>query len=632
MKKIVKIIVIVLAIVSVSSCEDYLDTRPDNMMTVEDIFKTKATAENYLANIYRYLRCEVNYGGTGSFTAMSDEIDVTYADNQVSNFNMGAMTQATDYMNNWRVMYRGIRSATYFMNNVDKVPTQNGNGMTEKLIKQYKSEARFLRAMFYFYIFRQYGPAVIIGDDVIAPDATMDETALPRATVSETINYIVNELNSILSSRTLPELFPESTLNYGRITEAACRALKARVLLYAASDFYNTDINTPYKSFKDKTGKVLFDYTDEGKIDRWQKAADASLAVINLGVYSLYEEKDPVTLKFDPYLSFKNLFVVDWNSETIFGRPAGGFWEIEMHSPRTVAGWSGWGPTQELVDIFYTKKGLPIDKDPTYKEVGFSTANSSESFTYASTLRVFPYTETGTYNMYVNREPRFYATISFDNSRWIAPAKDGTYIRTRYFNGGNSGFYTGRNYSKTGYGIRKLNNPSADVGNNKIPDHVEMVFRLGEIYLNYVEALNEVNYSGNLPEILVYINKIRARAGIPEYGYGTENVPVPANQDEMREAIHRERRIELALEGHRYFDAIRWMTKDTAGKPITEAERDFNGPKHGMAVNEKEASFFNRTVFETRVWKKKNNLFPILVDEIYKDKNLVQNPFWDGSN
>ncbi len=630
MNKLIRYITIIVALFLVSACEDYLDTRPDNMMTVEEIFKTRKTAENYLANVYKYLRTEINYGSAGAWSAMADEVDVTYADYWVSNFNVGAMTQATDYMNNWRTMYRGIRSATFFMENVDRVPTDDGNGMTEKLKKQYKSEARFLRAMFYFYIFRQYGPPVLLGDEVIAPDASMAETALPRATVSETVNYIVSELNAVIQSRTIPEFLPESNLDYGRITESACRALKARVLLYAASDFYNTDINTPYKNFKDKEGKQLFDYTNEGRTERWQRAVDANLDVINLPAYSLFEEKDPVTNKINPYLSFKNLFTTDWNSEMIFGRPSGGFWETEMHSPRTVNGWSGWGATQELVDIFYTKNGLPIDQDPTYTETGFSTSNSDESYT--SNGRVFNYTETGTYKMYVNREPRFYATISFDNSRWLAPAKDGTYIRTRYFNGGNSGVYTGRNYSKTGYGIRKHNNPNADVGNNKIPEHVEILFRLGEIYLNYVEALNEVSYSNNLPEILTYLNKIRTRAGVPAYGYGADELPVPANQEAMRQAIYRERRIELALEGHRYFDAIRWMTKDGSGNPITHAERDFDGPKHGMSVNEKEAGFHKRSVFETRVWKKKNNLFPIHIDEIYKDKNLVQNPFWDGSN
>lgn len=629
MNKLTKSIAIIVALFLVSACEDYLDTRPDNMMVVKEIFKTRKTAENYLANVYKYLRTEINYGSAGAWSAMADEVDVTYADYWVSNFNVGAMTQATDYMNNWRTMYRGIRSATFFMENVDLVPTDDGNGMTEKLKKQYKSEARFLRAMFYFYIFRQYGPPVLLTDKVIAPDASMAETALPRATVSETVNYIVSELNAVIQSRTIPEFLPESNLDYGRITESACRALKARVLLYAASDFYNTDINTSYKNFKDKEGQLLFDYTNEGRTERWQRAVDANLDVINLSAYSLFEEKDPVTNKINPYLSFKNLFTTDWNSEMIFGRPSGGFWETEMHSPRTVNGWSGWGATQELVDIFYTKKGLPIDQDPAYSETGFSASNSEESYT--SNGRAFNYTETGTYNMYVNREPRFYATISFDNSRWLAPAKDGTYIRTRYFNGGNSGVYTGRNYSKTGYGIRKHNNPNADVGNNKIPEHVEMLFRLGEIYLNYVEALNEVSYTNNLPEILIYLNKIRVRAGIPEYGYGLENIPVPANQDAMRQAICRERRIELALEGHRYYDAIRWMTTDITGNPITHAERDFDGPMHGMSVNEKEAGFHKRSVFETRVWKKKNNLFPIYIDEIYKDKNLVQNPFWDGS-
>src|SRR5690554_832826 len=104
MNKLIRYITIIVALFLVSACEDYLDTRPDNMMTVEEIFKTRKTAENYLANVYKYLRTEINYGSAGAWSAMADEVDVTYADYWVSNFNVGAMTQATDYMNNWRTM------------------------------------------------------------------------------------------------------------------------------------------------------------------------------------------------------------------------------------------------------------------------------------------------------------------------------------------------------------------------------------------------------------------------------------------------------------------------------------------------------------------------------------------------
>lgn len=153
--------------------------------------------------------------------------------------------------------------------------------------------------------------------------------------------------------------------------------------------------------------------------------------------------------------------------------------------------------------------------------------------------------------------------------------------------------------------------------NSIVADRAEVVFRLGEIYLNYAEALNEYN-PGN-PDIKKYINMIRERAGIPQYGAGAGFVAEPADQIAWRTAIRRERRVELAFESHRYFDVRRWNIADQTD----------GGPFYGMDVNATTtAAFTKRTIFETRVFLPRNYLWNILPSELNKNKNLVPNPGW----
>lgn len=181
-----------------------------------------------------------------------------------------------------------------------------------------------------------------------------------------------------------------------------------------------------------------------------------------------------------------------------------------------------------------------------------------------------------------------------------------------FFNG-NTGKRDGtRNYSRTGYILRKFSNPAADVKNNKMPDRSMVLFRLGEIYLNYAEALNESN-PGN-SDILLYVNKIRERAGVPKYGTDEGDIFLKSTDREViRELIRAERRVELAFENHRYFDCKRW-------KISTQTD---NGKFWGMDVDKARPEFNTRTVFEERVFEPKHYLWPIPQSEIYKNKMLV---------
>lgn len=592
-----------------TACEDYFDNEPDNINTIEEVFARRKSTLEFLANVYSYIRPPYSWSNETVWAGVSDEIDVTYTDYEISKINLGMLApdkEALYYGNLWSHYYNGIRAATYFLQNVD----QNIE-MTQAEIQKCKAEARGLRAYYYFCLVRQYGPVILLDNDrLISADASVAEMQLPRSSASKCFEYIVNECDEVLSMEALAD-FRDTALDYGRVTNAAIAALKARTLLYAASPLYNQDRTLDvFKSFVNSDGTKMMDYTDADATQRWQAAADACSALFRYPGLALYDVGDP-------YESYKAIFMEDWNSEVIWARPAGGFWEQQLaSSPRFVSGWSGWGVTQETVDAFFTSTGYPVlvdangkryAEDGSYSEEGFSTSTGDDG-----------HTQRDTYKMYCNREPRFYVSVAFENMKWISKYNDS---QLHFYFGGNTGRTNteNRNYSQTGYLTPKFVDPESDVANGRTQEHAAILFRLGEFYLNYAEALNEVSYEANRTEILRYVNAIRTRAGIPGYGNG---VPVPANQDEMREAIRRERRVELCFEEARYFDCCRWCIAHT----------NFGGPKHGMNANDARGRdvFFQRTVFETRVFNDYATLWPIPLSDTYKDKNLVQNPKWSS--
>ena len=609
-KNMIKAAMMVAAMAGMQSCDSFFNNQPDNISTMEEVFAHRQKTLEFLANTYSYIRPPYCWSNETLWAGVSDEIDVTYTDYEISKINLGMLApdkETLNYGNLWSHYYKGIRSASYFIQNVHV-----NSEMTEKEMRRCIAEARGLRAWYYFCLVRQYGPVVILdNDNLIASDATTVEMQIPRSTASECFKYIVDECDAVLAMNALAD-FRETSLEYGRLTNAMISALKARTLLYAASPLYNQDRTLPVlKGLANLDGTKLLDYTDEGAKERWQAAADACKDLFaKYPTMQIYDAGDP-------YTSYKNLFMEDWNSEVIWARPSGSFWEQSMaSSPRFVQGWSGWGVTQEMVDAFFTSTGYPIETDGngnyfaadgSYTEEGFSKSTGDGGYTPA-----------GTSMMYCNREPRFYVSVAFENMKWISKYNN---TQVHFYYGGNTGrsATNTRNYSQTGYLTPKFVDPESDVANGRHQEHAAIIFRLGEFYLNCAEALNEADYAANLSQTLYYLNAIRRRAGIPAYG---EGIPVPGNQDEMREAIRRERRVELCFEEARYFDCCRWCV----------AHEYFDGPKHGMNANDSRGKdvFHQRTVFETRIFKDYATLWPIPLSDTYKDKLLVQNPQWSS--
>lgn len=617
MTRIFKYMFATLVVVSFTSCKKYLDRMPDDQLTLEMIFKDKTRTEDWLAGIYTNIP-DPYWGYTRdiAFDALADDLAPSTGWEQFGwtvvskqNGNWNSTSEWTP--NYWSELPRRIRAAHILIENVKPNPAQL---VTEADVALMRYEARFLIAYYYSLLLDVYG-AIPYHAGLYSPDASEKELLIGQTPFDETVNWIDAELKELASL--LPPSY-SNTQKYGRATSIMCLAVRARLLLFAASPLVNG--NPDYADFKNHEGVALYNASyDPGK---WVKATNACKELVDVAEangHALYYERNSDG-SIDPFLSYQNMMFKrrqDGNNEILFARPDCNFSEYDKHAqPRGTGGNGGLGITQSLVDAFFMENGLPID-DPNsgYVEKGFSTAPEIRNTKWEEVRGGGKVTLENTYNMYTHREPRFYISVLY-NEAWHRRENR----RTQFYFGAMDGGPT-HDAPQNGYLVRKKVHPDYDPRNNINPYRPGILYRLGEAYLNYAEALNE-SEPGN-PNILKYLNLIRERAGIPQFGVGNGSLPVPGSQDAMRKAIRRERRVELNTEGIRYRDIRRWKI----------GEEVLNGNFYGMNFtgaenNDNESNpkaFFKRSVYQRRVFTKKNYWFPIPQGEIDKNPNLVQN-------
>ncbi len=496
------------------------------------------------------------------------------------------------------------------MENVKSLPAQQ---VSEEDAENMRNEARFLVAYYYWLLIEAYGPVPFTDRIVTADEDLLKE----RRPFDELINWVDNELKEV--SIALPAKYSDGA-KFGRATSIMALAVRARMLLFAASPLVNG--NSDYEGFTNSLGEPLFNTTYEP--GKWNRAKDACKELIDAahaaGHDLYYEYNDDGSI--DPFLSYQNMMFrkpTDGNTEILFARPDNNHWEYDRHAqPRGTGGNGGLGVTQSLVDAFYMENGLPIDDpDSGYTEKGFSDESEFRNTNWIEVQgnqegKEGQVTLPGTYNMYTHREPRFYISVLY-NGAWFRRENRTTRFMLNEWDGGPT-----HDAPQNGYLVRKKVHPDHDPRAGTNPYRPGILYRLGEAYLNYAEALNEVE-PGN-PEVLEYINLIRERAGIPDLESGL-------TQDQMREAIRRERRVELNCEsGIRYRDIRRWKIGEET------LDRDFYGMNFfGTEYCDDSSNpncFFQRTVYQTRLFSKKNYWVPIHQTEIDINPDLTQNPFW----
>lgn len=578
------------------SC-DYLDIVPDERPTEKDAFKDKKAAERYLYSCYAFMPKERE----GAYLYQTGEV-VSDFDNAFLHGNYTAANVGDFHY--WSRIYGGIKRCYSLINHIDAVPK-----MEEELKVVYKAEAKFLIAYFHFMLLRAYGPIILVDHEL---DINMPVGEyLKRSPYDECVEWIAD----LYDEAAVDLLEEQATTYYGRATKLAAKALKARLLVYAASplfngnsEFYSTTLLDP------ETSEPLMSQTYDP--DKWKKAAQACKEAVekaeSLGYKPLRVEAEDVPSDFYPkdpveyalrmsFMDKKNMEVIwaDTRTEAFYGPQ-------NQSTPRDPnndgASWNGVAPSLAVVKNFYTENGLPIHEDPAY----FSPDTYYQTGLYEGE---------STCNLHLKREPRFYAWISFHNG-WYEMQRDNQgRIRTKYRSNDvhGKGSMT-RNFSLTGYLVKKWTTPAYDTQNG-FTNYPWPIIRMSELYLNLAEAAAE---SGDLPTAKSALNKVRVHAGIPTVEKSWTGIAT-LDQNKLIEIIRQERMIELSFEFHYGWDVRRW-------KMAAEA-LDHN--PEGLNTNgADDASFFKPTVIEM-AWKfnsPTNYLLPIADREININQKIVQNP------
>ncbi|MDR0699997.1 MAG: RagB/SusD family nutrient uptake outer membrane protein [Tannerella sp.] len=638
----IKITGLLLTLFTIYSC-NFLDKAPDDELTMEMVFRDKTRTEDWLAGIYSgipspFLKGRDNYDMYADDFSMNSGIEA-WGGESITKIRGGWNSESPWNMGFWGDLPTKIRAAHIFINNVRPNIAQ---GVSPEEVELMKAECKFLIAYFYYLLVNSYG-AVPFQDGLADLNTPVEELMLGQRPYNEMIDWIDNELQE--TAKLLPAYYNESR-KYGRATSVMCQAVRARMLLFAASPLVNGNQRSEYVNYVNDKDEKIFD--SEYKPERWERAVKACKELIDLAHangYALYYEYNNDN-SIDPFMSYAYMSLREFNQgnkEILFSKPhCGDHDAYDRNATPYGSRGGGWmGVTQTLVDAFFMKNGLPailgyqadgktpiINDASGYSESGFSTENEVRKTKWieaegASSNNVEnPVTNAGTYNMYCNREPRFYASVRY-NEQWYRASgrtlnmyKDGTDNVVAW------------DSPENGYLLFKRVHPNTNLAGSGVPYRPGILYRLGEAYLNYAEALNEWD-SSQTSEILFYLNKIRERAGIPTYGPGADQIPAPVGQVEMRKAIHRERRVEMNCEFAIRFDDIRrWnQVEDLLSVDFYGMNR--NGTEKSDDPSNPNA-FYVRTQYFKRGFTWKNYWIPIHQNQIDKNPNLRQLPGWSG--
>lgn len=545
------------------SCAD-LDYHEYTTYDKNYVFTDFDRTAGVVTDIYSFLDSDIPTDG--SLCSACDESEYAWSWSSLFGYTDGRWSPSNPYS---RWDFAGIRRANFFLTeyvNADfsELKYDKDYEAEMKRFNRYPYEVRFLRAYFYFNLARAYGDVPLI-TKVLTEDEANQVTRTP---VAEVFDFIVKECDAILEADQLPVRYSDlvgdaangSSTDGGRVTKQAVMALKARTLLYWASPLFNKENNSGL----------------------WRQAAQANKDVID------FCTANGISLgKYSEIWGTNN-----WQAgEMIFVRRVG-----DMNWPETTNfpvgmenGNSGNCPTQTLIDAYEMQAtGLAWDEPGS----GYDQTDP-----------------------YAGRDPRLAMTIAVNGDKW--PDTNPNPLET--YQGGRNGLPLA-GATPTGYYLKKYLDKTIDISTSTgsgSTRHNWVTYRLGEFYLNYAEAV--FNYLGSADatdgtftmSAVDAVNVVRSRSDVNMPGF-----PTGLSNDEFTEKYRRERMVELAFEGHRFWDVRRW--KDGASqRSIIEMQITKNGDRYT----------YNR-VPKSRYWDDKMYLFPIPDSEIRKNPNLTQNPGW----
>ena len=566
------ILLISLCAILLPSCKGYLDKTYTTTVDEALAFSSYENAITIAYSVYADLPQGLEYIWGSSSSAMlasaCDEAEFTIQNHSVQKFNLGSW-MATDLPDNKiSAYYASFRKVYNFLEHADEINYDQvkdnpaAPGLYETYVadvEQLKAEVLLLRAYYMFELIKRFGGMPIV-DRKLSVD--VDYSTIKRNSLEECVNDIVKACND--AAAVLPAKQPDAEL--GRLTKGAALAIKSEVLLYAASELWN---NSSWAA--GYAHPELISMSAGDRATRWKAAADAAKAVIDMEKAAGYS--------LDTYANIFGTSAYK-SPEIIFCRRTSASNSFEKTnlpiSYDQVTG--GNCPSQNLVDLFQV-----LNADGTASD--FDWNNPAQAA-----------------DPYANRDPRLASTIVTNNSYF----KD---RNVECWTGGRDGAGV-RNCTPTGYYIKKFIYQWSNLLNNETSLHTWIYIRLAEIYLNYIEALNE--YDPGNADIKLYYDKIRTRSGMP-------GLPSGLSQAEVRKLIRQERAVELCFEGQRFFDLRRWMDKENLSAPLRSVE----------ITKQADGSFIYKPyVLESRAFEDKMYFYPIPQGELNKMPHWSQNPLW----
>lgn len=638
------ICIALLGLASLGSC-DYLDLVPDNIPTMDMVFQTRQNAYKMLARCYDYIPSQASPWANAGMSA-GDEIwnikpDTWYYKNQTCfNIAWGNQNANDPYLNYWSGgndgsnLFLGIRDCNIFLDNINNVPDMPD---TEKW--RWISEVKVIKAYLHFYLLQLYGPIPFV-DENIDVSAPLENMAVVREPVDDVVKKIVALLDEATSDESLPMYIQLRDTELGRITRPAALAIKAKVLLTAASPLFNG--NPDFADFKNDEGISFINTVADPT--KWERAKDACKAAIDAaheGGHKLYVFDDIITMPISDTtrheLTLRATITSRFNQELIWGVGTKGVTDIQrICNPPLTTYQQGnclstcigmHNPTMNVVEQFYTNNGVPIDEDKTWDyENRYEVDVVPEGHQY--------YIEAGatTAKLHFYREPRFYAYVGFDRSKWfnqeVKDDKSSYIIRNKQ---NEMAGKISHSYSITGYHTKKLVNYKRVLTQSSNTEgactYPFPIIRLADLYLMYAEALNETMSAPNA-EVYEYIQYVRDKVGLDKetgslvktWERYSKNPNKPKTQAGMREIIHNERMIELAFEGQRFYDLRRWK----------KCMDYFNRPIRGWNIQgTTDADYYQMAYIYFRKFTLKDYFWPIKLSDLYVNKKLIQSPYWE---
>lgn len=564
---------------------------------------------------------------------------------------------SAEWNNIWTPSYNELGYIHRFLGLIDELqPT----GVTQQDKEQYKAECYFLEAYYLFRVLAAYGSCPIITETV---DPNVSPQDIPgRSHFDYCVDHIVAKLDAAAS--VLPETRP-ATNQLGRATSVICKALKGRVLVYAASSLWNGSFpnknwkNTNYETPGYGMDLVSGNY-DRAKWERALKACQEALSAAEAAGYELFDieaanqkaVRDGVDLPFIPgredgtpeNIEFKERVRMfqylatanegDDNKELIWGQRLdneynNGGEAIDHRLPNRVAqrsngiymgGWAADAPTLNTVQHFYTENGkLPKQDASFYPESEWYNRfyEGTESPALTTDRLDGEDVKNDIIKLHAGREARFYAWIVFDGSQYSPKINNGGSLWINFKNTNTNGYNlnSARNYVGTGYLSKKFIDPNMFFGSDGTRTHTATrrpLIRMAELYLNLAECYAALD---NTSDALENLNKIRNRAGFDDLE--TKDLSLMT----LNEWIQNERFVELYEEGHRYYDLRRWTI---APEKLKAGVRyGLNGWKVNPSFDEYNQPILINQPFR---WDNRMYLLPVWTDEFYSNYQMVQAP------